>query len=70
VLITPPRGVLTRDPIDTHAGNFATTGLALRELPVIGFEPAGVTASNSGNRPQTVTIIYPKLLMFEKSRLA
>ena len=36
---------------------------------MIGFERTGVTASNSGNRPPTAAIAYPKLLMFEKSRL-
>jgi len=58
-----------RDLTHTYAGNFATTGLAWREPPMIGFERAGETASNSGNRPPTAEIAYPELLMFEKSRL-
>jgi hypothetical protein len=41
----------------------------LREPPMIGFKRAGVTTPNSGNRPPTAAITYPKLLMFEKSRL-
>ena len=58
-----------RDPTHTYAGNCATTGLAWREPPMIGFERAGGTAANSGNRPPTAAITYPKLLMFEKSRI-
>jgi hypothetical protein len=66
----PLRGTLTRDPTDTYAGNFTATGLALRKPPMIGFKRAGVPTPNSGNRPLTAAITYPKLLMFEKSRLA
>jgi hypothetical protein len=57
-----------RDPTDTYAGNCMTTGLALREPPMIGVERTTVTASNSGNRPPTAAITGPKLLRFEKSR--
>jgi hypothetical protein len=67
VLITPLRRMPARDPTHTYAGNFATTGLALREPPMIGFERASVTVSNSGNRPPIAAIAYPEPLMFEKS---
>src|SRR5208283_3617600 len=67
--ITPLRRALTRDQTDTYAGNFATSGLALREPPTIGFKHAGTTAHNSGNRPPTSASTDPKQLTFEKSRL-
>ena len=67
--MTTLRRTLTRATTDTHAGNFTATRLASREPPMIGFKRASVTATNSGSRPPTAVLTYPKLFRFEKSRL-